>query len=139
MSNKVAVSLTGRDYLEADVGEDNKITRVHIKGCLDLLRLAAQCKITHGEDPRQWVLPEGQDHSSLLIREFILKLKSQWKFPYEHEELCHCRSIQAKAVDEAIVAGADSVERVSRETLAGTGCGTCRPEIQKIMAYRRFR
>lgn len=139
MSNKVSVSLTGRDYLEADVSDDSIVTSVHIKGCLDLLRLAEKCKKNHGEDPRQWALPEGQDHASLLVREFILKLKAQWKFPYEHDELCHCRSIQAKVVDEAIVAGADSVERVSRETLAGTGCGTCRPEIQKIMAYRRFR
>ena len=139
MSNKVSVSLTGRDYLEASLTEDNKIAGVQIKGCLDLLRMAETLKQSHGGDPRLWPLPVGQDHSSLLLREFILKLKSQWNFPYEHDELCHCRSIQAKVVDEAIVAGADTVERVSRETLAGTGCGTCRPEIQKIMAFRRFR
>ena len=80
--------------------------------------------------------PQGKQHGTMLLREFILKLKGQWLFPYPENELCHCRRISTQMVDQAILSGANSVEDLRRITSAGTGCGTCQKTMEEILEYR---
>jgi NAD(P)H-nitrite reductase large subunit len=89
-----------------------------------------------GPDITKWPLPQGEDHSSLLLKEMILRLRGEWAFPYSEDEVCHCRSISTHSIDQAVIAGAHSTDKVSRQTSASTACGTCRPEVQKIIDYR---
>lgn len=79
---------------------------------------------------------KGTTHSQMLLRELILKLKSQWNPPYKEEELCHCRQISTQKVDQSILRGCHSVSQISEKTSAGTSCGTCRPDIEKLLNYR---
>lgn len=81
--------------------------------------------------------PSGRDPAMVLMREIVAKLSGEWKFPYDQEELCHCRCVPTTVVDQAIIEGADTPEKVSEQTSASTACGTCRFDVEAILAYRR--
>ncbi len=68
----------------------------------------------------------------LLINEFIRKVRGE-TFIYNHEELCHCRMVKTETVKNAVKAGCHKVSDVSRTTLAGTGCGSCRSDIEDVI------
>lgn len=65
-----------------------------------------------------------------------MKARGDWDFPYKDIEICHCRMVPTEIVDQAIVAGANDPETVSRLTMASTSCGTCRPDVERILRYR---
>jgi assimilatory nitrate reductase catalytic subunit len=48
--------------------------------------------------------------------------------------VCACLKVGARAVQAAIVAGAASPDAVGAATGAGTNCGSCRPEIARMIA-----
>jgi assimilatory nitrate reductase catalytic subunit len=47
--------------------------------------------------------------------------------------VCACLKVGAKAVDAAIAAGAMTPDAVGKATGAGTNCGSCRPEITRMI------
>ncbi|USQ98350.1 nitrate reductase [Caulobacter sp. RL271] len=47
--------------------------------------------------------------------------------------VCACLKVGAKAVNAAIAAGADTPDAVGAVTGAGTNCGSCRPEIARMI------
>ena len=129
--------LKGRDLIEIKTAESaNEKTRIKALGCTELLSLIRKNQVQFGKDPQHWPLPQGSSHSELLLKEVLLKSRGQWTYPYNHEELCHCRSVATEKVDQAIIAGAHRCEVVSRQTGASTACGTCRPDVQKIIDFR---
>lgn len=81
-------------------------------------------------------LPTGHSPFEILLRELILKIQGKWNFPYKQEEVCHCRVVSLETVDAAIVCGAHTPQRVSEWTSASTACGTCRPDVTNMIAYR---
>lgn len=141
---KIRVELEGRDYIEVECEDSDPqgpqvpgiVKKVSMLGCTEFMEMMQRMRKNFGVDISKWPLPEGTDHSSLLLREMILKLRGEWAFPYAHAELCHCRSVPAHTVDQAIIAGAHTTDVVTRQTSASTACGTCRPEVQKIIDYR---
>lgn len=133
--------LQGRDLIEVECeGSDSHnpgaVQKISIRGCAQFMEMMLKMKKHFGADISKWPLPEAHDHSSLLLREMILKLRGQWQVPYQEEELCHCRMIPTQDVDQAIVAGAHTPEAVTRITSASTACGTCRPNVQKMIDHR---
>jgi assimilatory nitrate reductase catalytic subunit len=48
--------------------------------------------------------------------------------------VCACRNVRAAAIGKAIDAGARDVDAVAETTGAGTNCGSCRPEIARLIA-----
>jgi nitrogenase molybdenum-cofactor synthesis protein NifE len=51
--------------------------------------------------------------------------------------VCNCKSVARGAIEDAIVEhGLTAVEAVSEKTLAGTGCGSCRGKLGKILETR---
>ena len=128
------VELEGCDRLE--LTQNSGISSLKVIGCSKLLLLLHQLKQQFGNEVQQWTLPEGSAHEILLVRELILKAKDQWNHPYLHEELCHCRAIPTRVVDQAILLGAHTPEVVTRRTSASSACGTCRPDVEKIIAFR---
>jgi bacterioferritin-associated ferredoxin len=47
---------------------------------------------------------------------------------------CLCNSVHDRDVEDAVRAGARSVAAIGEACLAGTSCGGCRPEIERILA-----
>ncbi len=130
--------LKGRDLLEIEIPENSPEAKPRFKaiGCTDLLSLVRKFQVQFGKDPNVWPLPEGVSHSELLLKEVLLKMRGQWDFPVLEAELCHCRSVLTETVDQAIVAGAHSCPVVIRRTSASSSCGTCRPDVQKLIDFR---
>jgi len=50
--------------------------------------------------------------------------------------LCVCHGVAAGAVRAAIAAGASTLTEIGAATRAGTGCGSCKPELRQILAAR---
>ena len=105
-------------------------------GCPEMLALITEWRPKLTGKLSDLPLPAGGGHAAILLRELLLRAQGKWAFPYKDEELCHCRSVPTKKVDDAIIGGLRSVDAISRATSAGTSCGTCRPDIEKILNYR---
>ncbi len=133
------VSLQGRDRLQLQMNLVNgtiESAKLSGSGCSDFLNLlqAWRPKLTGSLETLE--LPQGDSHSSLLLREAILRAQGEWKFPYADEEICHCRAVSTAKVDAAIIGGCRSVRAIARETSAGTSCGSCRTDTEAIINYR---
>jgi len=48
--------------------------------------------------------------------------------------VCACRGVRTTRIEAAIAGGADTVDAVGEATGAGTSCGSCRPEIGRLLA-----
>ena len=53
--------------------------------------------------------------------------------------VCHCRAVNDRAIGRAIDHGADSVEEIGARCGAGTVCGGCHPELQRLLSERAAR
>jgi assimilatory nitrate reductase catalytic subunit len=51
--------------------------------------------------------------------------------------VCACRGVRLQRIEAAIAGGADDVDQVSEATGAGAACGSCRPEIARLLAGAR--
>jgi NAD(P)H-dependent nitrite reductase large subunit len=47
--------------------------------------------------------------------------------------ICDCNAVSKAQIVDAVLRGARSVQAVCEATRAGTGCGSCRPELQRIV------
>jgi bacterioferritin-associated ferredoxin len=133
METSLIAELKGQDRLEV---LSLQPFQMRVIGCRKMWDQLKRMRDRHGLDVVQWPLLRERDHASLLINELILKLRNQWKQPYLHEEVCHCRSVSLETVEQAILNGAQTPEMVSKWTMASTACGTCRPDVEKIIQYR---
>lgn len=50
--------------------------------------------------------------------------------------VCACHAVPAEAIRAAITAGAGDVAAIGRATRAGTNCGSCQPEIARMIALQ---
>ena len=57
--------------------------------------------------------------------------------PASSPTICICHGVAAAGIRAAIAAGATSLGLVGEATRAGTGCGSCKPEITALMATLR--
>lgn len=133
--------MAGRDRIEVtlDVSADPQLReapKVTFRGCTEMMDLMLSMRRDFGIDPATWPVPEGDSHAEMLLRELVLKVRGEWFLAYKEAEVCHCRKVSAATVDEAILAGAHTPQMVSRQTSASTACGTCRPDVQKMIDHR---
>lgn len=133
MNLPLVVEVAGRDRLEVTSLEP---FQMKVIGCESLFQKLQFFKAKHGNNVKAWPVPTETDHVSLLLKELILKLNGNWQHPYNHDEVCHCRTVSLETVEQAIFNGAHTPEMVSRWTSASTACGTCRPDVEKILKYR---
>jgi NAD(P)H-nitrite reductase large subunit len=47
--------------------------------------------------------------------------------------ICACNNVGARRITSAISDGAGDLQAVGEATAAGTGCGSCRPEILRML------
>lgn len=135
---EVAQPARDRVTLSIEVRDDGDIASGSISaiGCTDLLVLVEEWRKYMRGPLAALSLPLGDGHASMLLREAILRAKGEWDFPYKDEELCHCRAIPTAKVDAAVISGCHTVDAVKRATSASTSCGTCRPDVERVIAYR---
>jgi len=135
----IEVGRNGRDYIRVDYDVNAGVlsnVSVRAVGCHFLLQKVQLLRGRLSGKIDDLLIPEGHDHATILIREIVLKIKGLWNFPYAEAELCHCRAVPTARVDEAIVCGDHRVEDVAENTSAGTACGSCRRDTQRIIDYR---
>lgn len=48
--------------------------------------------------------------------------------------ICHCKQVDYITIRKAMIDGARTVEEIKEKTGAGTACGRCLPEVEKILA-----
>jgi len=51
--------------------------------------------------------------------------------------VCSCHGVRVSAIAATIAAGAGNVESVGAACKAGTNCGSCKPEIRKMLEKER--
>ncbi|MEQ1723577.1 MAG: (2Fe-2S)-binding protein, partial [Pseudobdellovibrio sp.] len=109
-------------------------SRVTATGNLNLLNLLNQKINTEGSDPKNWSQFETiQNEDEALLNQFIIKLQAR-EISSEHDEICHCRMVDREKIENAIYQGCKTREDISTTTLAGTGCGSCRGDLEKILS-----
>jgi NAD(P)H-dependent nitrite reductase large subunit len=59
-------------------------------------------------------------------------LHHRWSLE-EAVRVCDCNGVSKARIVEAVLAGARSLQSVCDTTRAGTGCGSCRPEVQALI------
>jgi bacterioferritin-associated ferredoxin len=53
--------------------------------------------------------------------------------------VCSCRGVTDRTVRAAIATGARTIEDISRRCAAGSQCGGCRPELERLLAEQQLR
>ncbi|NUQ80387.1 MAG: (2Fe-2S)-binding protein [Bacteroidetes bacterium] len=53
--------------------------------------------------------------------------------------VCFCQSVGEQEVVAAILRGASSVEMLGHFTLAGTGCHSCHPDLERLLRLNRVK
>jgi len=139
-SLNVKVEIPGREELEIGIELDDEgniaESRLSGLGGPQLLLLLEEWRPKWRGPLKSVPEPSGVDPAAILMRELILRVKGEWKPPYEDDEVCHCRSVSLEVIDNAIICGAHSPELVSVQTSASTACGTCRPDVISLIDYR---
>ena len=53
--------------------------------------------------------------------------------PMQGKLICSCNNVGTSNIEKAIEGGCESVESIGQKTNAGTGCGSCRPEVKRLL------
>jgi bacterioferritin-associated ferredoxin len=132
------VEVLGHDRLEVEF-KGEEISSVKAIGCFNFLELINKYVNQYGFNISNWVVPEGKTHQDLLLKQLILKVRGLWKSCSQlglEDELCHCRKIPSRVVDDCIHRGFADIQSIRRLTSANTACGTCLPEVEKLITER---
>jgi assimilatory nitrate reductase catalytic subunit len=86
---------------------------------------------------RQWAVDQLLvDHSDAMARWRLVAGRPGADQPDRGSIVCSCLSIGAKEISRAVDEGCRSVEAIGQVLGAGTNCGSCRPEIRRIIDAR---
>ena len=72
----------------------------------------------------------------IIIKNLLDKYKEiYWRIKMAgNKVVCHCKNVSYIDIRKAMIAGARTVEEIKEMTGAGTACGGCVKEIEKILA-----
>jgi len=89
---------------------------------------------TGGLPPREWLTNMfGLDSLSVEDRALLLVGRSPGVAIETGPIVCACRGVRQVRVEAAIAEGCGTVDAVSEATGAGASCGSCRPEIARLI------
>ena len=92
----------------------------------------------HSLPPRQWLAGLfAQEALSAEARLSLLAGRPRDPAAESGAVVCACFSVGRKQIEACIAAGADSIAAIGARTNAGQNCGSCRPELSKILAQSR--
>jgi assimilatory nitrate reductase catalytic subunit len=84
--------------------------------------------------PRDWLVAAFNDPISEDTRKWLLHGRAPGVDMKVGALVCACAGISARAINFAIASGAHSVEAIGEATHAGVTCGSCRPELRRLIA-----
>jgi nitrite reductase (NADH) large subunit len=82
-------------------------------------------------------VPLPEQRSDLLFPQFTDPAPASVELMPDHARICDCNAVNKAQLVEAVLAGATSLRSVCERTRAGTGCGSCRPEVQRVIDFVR--
>jgi assimilatory nitrate reductase catalytic subunit len=96
--------------------------------------IAAALFITRSGElpPRDWVTDQLGVGGATSVE--LLAGRPATPVPSRGPIVCVCLGIGANAIASACEAGAETVQAIGQATGAGTNCGSCRPEIARLLA-----
>jgi len=84
--------------------------------------------------PRAWLASLFEDQVLSPEARAALLHGQRFDVPVDSSPLvCACNGVSARRIEAAVEAGASCEDAVGQATGAGTGCGSCRPEIARIL------
>lgn len=78
--------------------------------------------------------PLGDNRAELLFGPFAEPPRHGAERIPDTAQICDCNAVTKAHIIEAVLQGARSMQAVSERTRACTGCGSCRPEVEAIVA-----
>jgi assimilatory nitrate reductase catalytic subunit len=130
-------SLTGLDSVNAqwieyqDEASGSYRAAVLVDGRLQACLLLER---TGSIPARSWLIDQfGQDEIGIAERRNLLRGRPSQGNHDPGPTICACFSVGANTIAEAIRSGCVSVEAVGQRLRAGTNCGSCRPEISRMI------
>lgn len=85
--------------------------------------------------PRGWLAELfGAEPLSMQDRAALLIGRAPGRPTDTSPVICACRNVRAAAIGKAIAAGSSDLDAVADATGAGANCGSCRPEIARLLA-----
>ncbi len=88
-------------------------------------------------------LPDKKVHCSVLgdeaLREAIMDYftkagqKARIPAPVEAKIICACKQVTDTDIEDAVLEGATTLDLIKKKTSAGTGCGTCIPDVEDLI------
>lgn len=80
-------------------------------------------------------VPLPERRSDLLFPQLVDAVPTSVEQMPDHARICDCNAVSKAQLVEAVLAGATSLRSVCERTRAGTGCGSCRPEVQRVIDF----
>ena len=85
--------------------------------------------------PRDWLADLfAAEELSAEARSFLLFGRAPGAAPDAGPVVCACLGVHARTIEAAVAAGACDVDAVGKAVGAGTSCGSCRPEIARMIS-----
>ena len=87
-------------------------------------------------------LPDRKIHCSVLgdkalraaINDYFRKSKQEYRIQKDKAKVvCTCLNVTDHEIEDAVLEGATTYEDVQKKTKCGTGCGSCKPRIEKLI------
>ena len=88
----------------------------------------------HVLPPRDWLLGLFAAPRITLAERRALLAGSPADGPPPSPTICVCHGVRESAIAKAIANGATSIVAIGAATCAGTGCGSCKPELAALLA-----
>lgn len=140
---KIKVEVKDREWLEFNFQIEQgriKSAKVLAQGCLPLIHAAQKAAQSfEGQNVSDLKWAQTDEHWDQMILEAISRLQGCYELPYKEAELCHCRKVPTAVVNDAILLGAHTPEKVKAWTGASGGCGTCRSDVTNMIEFRTLK
>lgn len=87
-------------------------------------------------------LPDNKIHCSVLgdkairaaINDYFRKSKQDYRIVKDEAKVvCECLNVTDHEIEDAVLEGKHTFEEVQKVTKCGTGCGACKPRIEKLI------
>jgi assimilatory nitrate reductase catalytic subunit len=83
--------------------------------------------------PRDWLAGLFNEPVTDETRKWLLHGRSPAAGPDNGEIVCACAVVGRRVIEKAIAKGAATIEALGAETRAGVTCGSCRPELRRML------
>jgi len=123
----------GQDALRFEDGKTGALREAWIAGGRLERLLFITC--TGGLPPRDWLAELfAVEELSPMNRALLLVGRAPGQPIETGPIVCACRGVRQAKIEAAIAEGCGSVDAVSEATAAGSSCGSCRPEIARLLS-----